>query len=158
MLLSEFDVSVLEQSAFEFEFIVPEDHVGALPLSAMGEDAFGNFTTSEPVAVTAEAPASLVAIDASPNEVFLNGFDDRRNLRVAGQYDDGISRDLTDPSTGTAYTSVDPAIVTVSDDGVLRPRRDGVTTVIASNGGLQGTISVEVLNIGDLVFRDGFEP
>ena len=158
MLLSEFDVSVLEQSAFEFEFIVPEDHVGALPLSAMGEDAFGNFATSEPVAVTAEAPASLVAIDASPNEVFLNGFDDRRNLRVAGQYDDGISRDLTEPSTGTAYTSVDPAIVTVSDDGVLRPRRDGVTTVIASNGGLQGTISVEVLNIGDLVFRDGFEP
>lgn len=54
--------------------------------------------------------------------------------------------------------SIGPAIITVSDDGVLRPRRDGVTTVIASNGGLQGTISVEVLNIGDLVFRDGFEP
>ena len=106
----------------------------------------------------AEAPASLLAIDASPGEVFLNGFDDRRNLRVTGQYDDGIPRDLTDPSTGTTYTSVDPAIVTVSDDGVLRPRSDGVTTVIASNGGLQSSISVEALNIGDLIFRDGFEP
>jgi len=34
----------------------------------------------------------------------------------------------------------------------------GVTTVIASNSGLQASISVEVLNIGDQLFRDGFEP
>ena len=54
--------------------------------------------------------------------------------------------------------SIGPAIITVSDDGVLRPRRDGVTTVIDSNSGLQDTISVEVLNIGDLVFTEGFEP
>ena len=88
----------------------------------------------------------------------MNGFDDRRNLQITGEYDDGIFRDLSDPSTGTVYTSVDPTIVTVSDDGMLRPRRDGVTTVIVSNGGLQSSISVEVLNIGDLLFRDSFEP
>lgn len=158
MLLSEFDVSVLEQGPFEFEFTVPEEHVGALPLSAMGEDAAGNFATTVPVVVMVDAPASLVSIDLSPGEVFLNGFDDRRNLRVTGQYNDGIPRDLTDPSTGTVYSSIDPAIVTVSEEGVLRPRRDGVTTVMANNGGLQSSISVEVLNIGDLLFRDGFEP
>jgi len=158
MLLSEFDVSVLEQGPFEFELIVPVGHVGALPVSAIGEDAAGNFATTEPVVAMAEAPASLVAIDASPDEVFMNGFDDRRNLQITGEYDDGIFRDLSDPSTGTVYTSVDPTIVTVSDDGMLRPRRDGVTTVIVSNGGLQSSISVEVLNIGDLLFRDSFEP
>lgn len=158
MLLSEFDVSVLEQGPFEFEFTVPEDHVGALPLSAMGEDAAGNFATTDPVDAMVEAPASLVAIDVSPEAVFLNGFDDRRNLGVTGQYDDGISRALTDPSTGTVYTSFDPSIVTVSEAGVLRPRSDGVTTVIAGNGDLQDSMTVEVLNIGDLLFRDGFEP
>jgi len=158
MLLSEFDVSVLEQGPFEFEFAVPEDHVGALSLSAMGEDALGNFATTESVGAMVETPASLVSIDLSPDEVFLNGFDDRRNLRVTGQYDDGISRPLTDPSTGTVYTSVDPSIVTVSEAGVLRPRSDGVTTVIAGNGDLQDSMTVEVLNIGDLLFRDGFEP
>lgn len=158
MLLSEFDVSVLEQGPFEFELTVPDDHVGALPLSAMGEDASGNFATTESVAVMAEAPANLLSIDASPDEVFLNGFDDRRNVQVTGEYDDGIFRDLSDPSTGTVYTSFDPATVTVSEEGMLRPRRDGVTTVIAGNGGLQSSISVEVLNIGDLLFRDGFEP
>jgi len=158
MLLSEFDVSVLEQSPFEFELTVPDDHVGALTLSAMGEDAAGNFATTDPVDAMVEAPASLVAIDVSPGAVFLNGFDDRRNLGVTGQYDDGISRALSDPSTGTVYTSVDPSIVTVSEAGVLRPRSDGVTTVIAGNGDLQDSMTVEVLNIGDLLFRDGFEP
>lgn len=158
MLLSEFNVSVLEQSPFEFELIVPDDHVGALSLSAIGEDAFGNFGTTESVVAIAEAPATLMGISISPDEVFLNGFDDRRNLQVTGQYDDEIARDISDPSTGTVYTSADPAIVSVTSDGVLRPRSDGVTTIIASNGSLQSSISVEVLNIGDLLFRDSFEP
>jgi len=158
MLLSEFAVSELAQDPFEFQLTVPDDQVGALSLSAIGEDASGNFATAEQVVAMVEAPASLVSIDVSPGEVYLNGFDDRRNLGVTGEFDDGILRELSDPSTGTAYTSADPTIVTVFDDGVLRPRRDGVTTVIANNSGVQDSISVEVLNIGDLVFRDSFEP
>jgi len=158
MLLSEFAVNVLEQGPFEFELTVPGDLIGALPLSAIGEDAAGNFATPDSVIAMVEAPASLVGIDVSPGEVFLNGFDDRRSLGVTGEYNDGILRDVSDPSTGTLYTSADPAIVMVSGDGALRPRRDGVTTVIANNNGVQDSISVEVLNIGDLVFRDSFEP
>jgi hypothetical protein len=157
MLLSEFDVSVLEESPFEFQLAIPEDHVGALPLSAMGQDVAGNFATTDSVAVMVEAPASLVGLNLTPDEVFLNGFDDRRALALTGVYSDAVARDLSDPSTGTIYASVDPAIVTVTDAGLLRPRREGVTTIIASNGGLQDSISVEVLNFGDLVFRDGFE-
>jgi len=56
--------------------------------------------------------------------------------------------------------SIDSAIITVSDGGGLRRCSDGVTTVIVSNGSLQSSISgsVEVRNIGDLVFKYGLEP
>lgn len=41
--------------------------------------------------------------------------------------------------------------------GEVRPRRDGIVTIIANNSTMQDSISVEVLNVGDLLFRDSFE-
>ncbi|MEX2498033.1 MAG: hypothetical protein WD397_04060 [Wenzhouxiangellaceae bacterium] len=149
MLLSKVGVRVLERGPFEFELEVPEDHLGALELSATGEDESGNFATADPIIVMVEASSELVALDLSPDEVYLNGINDRRQLRVTGEYGDGVSRDLTGPATGTTFSSADPAIATVSDNGILRPRSNGVTTVIASNGGLQVSMRAEVLRISE---------
>jgi len=149
MLLSKVGVRVLEKSPFEFELEVPEDHLGALELSATGEDASGNFATADPIIVMVEASSELVALDLSPGEVYLNGINDRRQLRVTGEYADGVSRDLTGPATGTKFSSADPAIATVSDNGILRPHSNGVTTVTASNGGLQASMRAEVLRVGE---------
>jgi len=64
---------------------------------------------------------------------------------------------VTDPSTGTVYTSEDPEIASVDELGTVSPHRDGATVVMATNGGLQDSIPVEVDNIGDLIFFNGFE-
>ena len=149
MLLSKVGVRTLEQAPFEFELQVPENHVGALELSATGEDASGNFATTEPIVVMVEATSDLVALELAPNEVYLNGINDRRQLRVTGEYGDGVSRDLTDPAKGTTFSSADPAIATVSDKGILRPHSNGVTTVTATNGGLRASMRAEVLRVGD---------
>lgn len=149
MLLSPVGVRVLEQGPFEFELELPDDHLGALELSATGEDASGNFANTDPVIVMVEAPSDLVSLEMSPDEVYLNGINDRRQLRVTGEYGDAVSRDLTASSKGTVYTSADSAIATVSDDGILRPRSNGVTTVIARNGGRQASMRVEVLRVGE---------
>ncbi|PKL94917.1 MAG: hypothetical protein CVV18_07425, partial [Gammaproteobacteria bacterium HGW-Gammaproteobacteria-8] len=121
------------------------DHLGALELSATGEGASGSFATANPITVMVEASSDLVALDLAWDEVYLNGINDRHQLRVTGHYGDGVSRDLTDPTTGTTFTSADLSIVTVSDDGILRPRSNGVTTIVASNGGLQTSMTVQVL-------------
>lgn len=149
MLLSKVGVRTLEKGPFEFELQVPENHIGPLELSATGEDASGNFATTDPIVVMVEAYSKLVALELAPNEVYLNGINDRRQLRVTGEYTDGVSRDLTDPAKGTTFSSADPAIATVSDKGILRPHSNGVTTVIASNGGFQASMRVEVLRVGE---------
>lgn len=149
MLLSPAGVRVLEQGPFEFELELPDDHLGALELSATGEDASGNSANTDPVIVMVEAPSDLRSLEISPDEVYLNGINDRRQLRVTGEYGDGVSRDLTASSTGTVYTSADSAIATVSDDGILRPRSNGVTSVVARNGGRQASMRVEVLRVGE---------
>ena len=149
MLLSKVGVRTLEQGPFAFELQVPEDHIGALELSATGEDASGNFATAESISVTVEASAKLVALELAPDEVYLNGINDRRQLRVTGEFGDGVSRDLTGPAKGTAFSSADPSIATVSDNGILRPHSNGVTTVTATNGGLRASMRAEVLRVDE---------
>jgi len=157
LLLSRIGVQVLDQPPFEFTLSVPDDHAGALEISAIGEDAAGNYATAEPVTVSGQITAALTNLILSPGNVFLNGFDDRRQLTLTGEFADGVERDLTDPSTGTMYSSSDSTIVSVSGDGILRPHKDGVATIIVGNGELQDSITVEVMNFGDLLFRDNFE-
>ena len=149
MLLSKVGVRTVEQGPFAFELQVPDDHVGALELSATGEDASGNFATADPIVVIVEASAKLVALELAPNEVYLNGINDRRQLRVTGEYGDGVSRDLTGPAKGTTFFSADPSIATVTDNGILRPHSNGVTTVTASNSGLQTSMRAEVLRVDE---------
>ena len=149
MLLSEVGVRTLEQGPFKFELQVPENRIGPLELSATGEDASGNFATTEPIVVMVEAASGLVALELAPNEVYLNGINDRRQLRVTGEYGDGVSRDLTDPAKGTTFSSADPSIAAVTDKGILRPHSNGVTTVTATNGGLQASMRAEVLRVGE---------
>mgnify|MGYP006276985437 FL=1 len=157
MLLSEVGVQVQEAPPFEFSLLIPDEFVGTLELSAAGENAAGDYATTEAATVTVESQATLTQIELSPGAVFLNGFDDRRQLTVLGTFDDGVIRDLSAPPTGTTYTSSDPTIASVSATGEMRPRRDGIVTIIANNSTLQDSISVEVLNVGDLLFRDSFE-
>jgi len=149
MLLSKVGVHTLEQGPFEFELQVPDDHLGPLEISATGEDASGNFATADPVIVMVEASSDLVSLELAPSEVYLNGINDRRQLRVTGEYGDGLSRDLTDPVKGTTFSSADPSIATVTDKGILRPHSNGVTTVTAHNGGLQASMRAEVLRVDD---------
>jgi len=157
LLLSRIGVQVLDQPPFEYTLSVPEDHAGALEISAISEDAAGSYATAEPVTVSGQITAALTNLVLLPGNVFLNGFDDRRQLTLTGEFSDGIERDLTDPSTGTGYSSSDSTIVSVSGGGILRPHKDGVATIIAGNDGLQDSVTVEVMNFGDLLFRDNFE-
>jgi hypothetical protein len=149
MLLSKVGVRTLEQGPFKFELQVPENHIGPLELSATGENASGNFATTDPIVVMVEASSDLVSLELAPDEVYLNGINDRRQLRVTGEYGDGVSRDLTGPAKGTTFSSADPPIATVSDKGILRPHSNGVTTITATTGGLQASMRAEVLRVDE---------
>lgn len=157
LLLAQDQVLVDDQAPFDFQFEIPLGVAGAVPLAAIAEDVGGGFARTEGIVTIAEPAATLEQVGIVNGAMFLNGLFDRQRLAVIGEFSDGISRDLTDPSTGTVYTSADPEIASVNELGAVSPHRDGGTVLMATNGGLQDSIPVEVDNIGDLIFFDGFE-
>ena len=157
LLLAQDQVLVDEQAPYDFQLDIPLGVAGAVSLAAMAADSNGNFARTGGIVISAEPSAALEEFDIVNDSMFLNGFFDRQRLAVVGQFSDGISRDLSDPSTGTLYSSADPAIASIDEFGNVTPHRDGATILMATNSGIQDSIPVEVDNIGDLIFLDGFE-
>lgn len=157
LLLTPVEVIGDDTPPFEFALQLPDNFAGELPIAAIAEDANQVFTRLEGVAISVDPAASLTGIDIPEQSLFLNGLFDRFSLSVRGSYDDDIERDLTDPSTGTTYVSADPAVATVDTGGEVTARGDGMTVITAQNGNFQDSVTVEVDNVGDLLFFDGFE-
>jgi len=135
LLLAQDQVLVDDQAPFDFQFEIPLGVAGAVPLAAMAEDVDGDFARTDGIVIFAEPAATLEQVGIVNGAMFLNGLFDRQRLAVIGEFSDGISRDLTDPSTGTVYTSADPEIASVDEFGTVNPHVDGATIVMAANGG-----------------------
>lgn len=67
-----------------------------------------------------------------------------RTLRLRGDYANNIERDISHPSLGTTYTSSNPAVVTVSPEGILTPVAQGRAFITASFKGLKAYTRVTV--------------
>ena len=129
---------------FEFDLVVPNAYAGTFTISAIGNDGMGGFVGSNEVDLLVAPPATLTGVSIIPQNPILLNLGEERNLIVIGGFDDGIDRDISDPSTGTEYLTADTTVVTVSDDGVVTSVGAGVTTVVARNGDVQDSISVTV--------------
>jgi hypothetical protein len=147
---------------FTTTFVVPEDYEGTLEITAIGNDGESVVTISDPVSITVDPDFSELEEIwiISSNPVVMVGPGDTRQIFVRGRFSDGVERNLTDPSTGTTYTSSDTSIVQVDEFGNLMPQalEDSETTVIVQNGGLQAVLDVIVLGIPlDEIFDDRFQ-
>jgi hypothetical protein len=69
-------------------------------------------------------------------------------LVVTGTYVNRPPANLTAASTGTAYASSNPAIATVSADGLVTAVRSGTVLVQATNEGTQGIVMLRVAFAG----------
>ena len=63
-------------------------------------------------------------------------------LTVTARYADGSTADVTSGATGTNYTSSNPAVATVSADGVVQAVSGGAALITAFNEGTAGTVSL----------------
>jgi hypothetical protein len=76
-------------------------------------------------------------------------------LGVTGTYATGPPANLAPASTGTAYTASNPAIATVSPDGLLTAVHSGTVLVQATNEGTQGILMIRVAFTGTDTDGDG---
>lgn len=113
-------------------FLVPANGVVNLPHITFGA------TTRIPTALTlTAAPATLAQAGGTSQ------------LTTTAHYSDGTTKDVTAASTGTQYTISNPAIATISADGVVTAVQSGTVLVQATQEGASGIISVAVVLDGE---------
>jgi hypothetical protein len=109
-------------------FTIPANGVVNLPNIVMG--------------AATQIPGSLAITPANPS---LTVAGQTVQLVVTAKYPDNSTRDVSAGSTGTNYTSSNPAIATVSANGLLTAVASGTVLIQASNDGATGIISATVL-------------
>ncbi|WP_435005270.1 DUF1553 domain-containing protein [Tundrisphaera lichenicola] len=87
------------------------------------------------------SPAPLVSLDVQPSRVSLQGPDGLVQLIISGRAADGRTSDLT---ATARYTTRDPQILSVDPDGLIRPLKDGSTTIEVAAGSLVQQVEVVV--------------
>lgn len=70
-------------------------------------------------------------------------------LTVTANFSDGANGDVTPESTGTNYTVTNPAVATVSSDGLVTAVSSGTVFISASNEGALGLLQIQVVLSGD---------
>src|SRR5262249_20758592 len=84
------------------------------------------------------------ALTVSPNSVVLSGPYSEVRLMLDGKFKDDSVRDVSHQ----AVTELrDPKIAEIDESGILRPRKDGKTTLIARAGGKETVVPIEVCGL-----------
>ncbi len=95
-----------------------------------------------PLDVFEPAPSSLSI--TSP-ETILTAIGATAQLQVTATYPDSSTRDITASSTGTIYRTTNPAIATVSEEGLVTATGTGVVIITASNDMVLSSIVFNVI-------------
>lgn len=93
-------------------------------------------------------PPSPESIAISVDDPTLDAAGQTTNARVSGTLADGSQADLTSRTAWTTYRTSNPAIATVSADGVITAEGDGTALIVASNEGATAVTQV-VVSLGD---------
>jgi hypothetical protein len=145
----EVDVSTRDSFAysttppFTIDFPIPREALGRLLIAVIGFSAEDEVVDSV-VAVRARTNAVLQTVHILQQDVFLFGVGTQRQLGVLGNYDDGVTRDITSSAVGTSYLTSTPGVVTVSSEGMVVAVGFGNATMVARNGTTQDSITVTV--------------
>lgn len=117
------------QSGF---FTVPQD--GVIRVGEIDFDA----PAAVPERIVLSAPSTTLG---QPGETVA--------LRALAEYPGGATADVTASVLGTNYTISNPAVATVSPDGVVTAVASGTVIVLAANEGASGFLTLKVVLSGD---------
>jgi hypothetical protein len=146
--------------AFGGPLLVPKEAIGPMRLLAVAEISQGRLGTKsvfDEIIVQVEPKAALTRIDFETEKPLLLGrtgqvssFGEADSmgkifaLPVVADFADGVTRDISSPSTGTSYQSSDPKVIKVLSGGMLQIAGNGKAVITVANRGKQAQLDVEV--------------
>jgi hypothetical protein len=139
---------------YNFEFTIPLEFMGTETIVANGKLQDDSHIESK-VQINVVIPSNIVlkdiVIDRSkiyltkmPAGTLGSNFYEQRQLRIKGQFSDGVVRDLSSSATGTEYLSSNSNIAIVDQQGLVTAVSPGDAKITIKNGGKQVEISVAV--------------
>lgn len=146
----------LIQNGLTASFTISSIETGDGKVRVLARDTQGNtYIAERGIVVKPYAPVPLVSV--APESVTFWGSDETRQIEVKGGVFDiatmeFVKVDISAASNGTFYVSDNPQVVTVSQDGLLRPIGNGKAVVKVTNGERKVTITVNVDLAGPRVY------
>ena len=152
--------SAEREPAFGGPLKVPQDGIGPMRLLAVAEISRGRLgagSVFDEVIVKVEPSAALATIDfetekplhlgrAGQSSAFghVDSMGKIFELPVVADFADDVTRRISNPASGTSYTSSNDQVIKVVADGLLQIVGNGKTTITVSNGGKQASLDVDV--------------
>jgi hypothetical protein len=117
-------------------------------VTVSGESAFFTITpntaTNLPAIVLGSASPIPVSLTVGPTSTFLTTAGQSAQLAVTANYPDGSTQNVAASTTGTNYTISNPAIATISSEGLVTAVSSGSVVIQANNDGAAGILTVMV--------------
>jgi len=85
---------------------------------------------------------ALLTVTATPTSIITLGATSQ--IKVSATYPDNSTADVTAFSKGTNYTSSNPAVASVSSEGVVSAVRNGTVIITAFNEGTSGATQITI--------------
>ncbi len=121
-------------------------------VTTSGESAFFTLTANTaanlPPIILGSSSQIPVFLSVAPTTPSLTSVGQTVQLTVTGTYPDGSTQNLTASSTGTNYTTSNPAIATISPSGLVTAISSGTIVIQASNDGASGITTAMVMLAG----------
>ncbi len=143
---------------------VPKDGIGLMRLLAVAEISrgrLGSRSVFDEILVQVEPNAALTTIDFATDKPLQLGRTGQSSafghvdslgkifeLPVVADFDDGITRRICSPASGSAYHSSNPKVLLVLPHGLLQIIGNGKTTLTVTNRSKQASLDVTV-NVND---------
>jgi len=118
-------------------------------VTTSGESDFFNVpaggAVNLPPIVMGSATPVPTSLSATPAPLSFDAAGQAAQLLVRATYPDGATRDVTAARAGTNYTTSNPAIATVGDDGLVTAVASGAVVIQATNDGATAIIAANVV-------------
>src|SRR6266404_2048291 len=117
-------------------------------VTSSGESDFFTITSNRmnaiPPIILGASTQIPVSLSVAPTNPSLTALGQSLHLVVTATYPDSSTKDVSAASSGTNYTTSNPAISTVSADGLLIAVASGTVVIQANNDGATGIIIANV--------------
>jgi pimeloyl-ACP methyl ester carboxylesterase len=124
----------LDVTNFQATVTIPATFSGPMTITPIGLDAAQNEIQGASITINVKPPVAPARVAFAQEYYYIDPSVASEQLSLVGYYGDGTQLDLTTSVTGTSYVSSNPAVVTVSSDGLATVFGPGIAVITGTNG------------------------